>query len=133
MHGLTEGTAPELAPLAKSWLRPPSLDLKGAGYTVGGYEQAERAYMIARANSGNPGPLTFKIAATREHPIVNPAFIIKGWGDADATLKLNGKEIDRGKEFRFGHRRNPEGSDLIVWIKIESDRPITMTFTPTGN
>ena len=45
-------------------------------------------------------------------------------------LKINDKEIDRGKKFRFGHRHALEGSDLIVWVKAESTKPVQITLSP---
>ena len=34
--------------------------------------------------------------------------------------------LERGKSFRFGHTRTLQGSDLIVWLKTESDRPMVI-------
>jgi hypothetical protein len=65
-----------------------------------------------------------------EHPVVNLAFVITGWGDAGAALTLNEKPVSRGKEFRFGHRRTPEGKDLVVWINVKSANPVDITVTP---
>ena len=62
--------------------------------------------------------------------MINPAFVITGWGDANATLKINGKAINRGKKFRFGHRHSPDGKDLIVWIKTESNKPVELSLFP---
>ena len=79
-----------------------------------------------------PLPLRFELMASKEHPVVNPAFVITGWGDSNATLKIDGKAINRGKEFRFGHRRTPAGKDLIVWIKRESTKPVEVSLSPSG-
>ena len=133
MQGLTEKEANELVPLAKSWLRAPSLDLKGSGYTSKGYDQAQRAYQVICKNRNEPKQLQFKLAASKDHPVINPAFVITDWGKSDCTLKINKKAVNRGKEFRFGHRHNPESTDLIVWIKTESTKPITVTFAPLSD
>ena len=45
---------------------------------------------------------------------------------------IDGREIKRGKDFRFGHSRRLEGSDLVVWIKAESTRPIRVTLSSIG-
>ena len=34
--------------------------------------------------------------------------------------------LERGKSFRFGRHNTLEGSDLIVWSKTESDRPMAI-------
>ena len=73
------------------------------------------------------------ISAGKQSPLYNPAFIIKNWGDADAELKLNGKKISRGKDFRYGFRHTLVGSDLIVWIKYKSEEPVDITLTPKIN
>jgi len=128
--GLTEKKVEELVPLAKSWLRAPALELKGSGYTSKGYDQAERAYLITCENSNEPAPLQFALAASEEHPVVNPAFVISGWGDAGAALKIGGETVKRGASFRFGHRTEPTRTDLIVWLKLESAKPVEIALEP---
>ena len=56
-----------------------------------------------------------------------PAFIIENWGEGNVALKINGKKIARGGDFRYGHRKKPEGTDLIVWIRKESTEPVKIT------
>mgnify|MGYP001056635236 CR=1 FL=1 len=119
-------TAGELASLARSWAQAPALKISGEDYLYEGYSVAERCYLIRRKDSDKDSPLEFKISCSREQPIVNPAVVIKGWGDMNATLKINDKLIKRGKDFRFGHRRNLQGRDLVVWIKYESRKPLTI-------
>jgi len=55
MNGLTKKPATERASLAKSWLRAPALSVQGDGYTIQGYDQAERAYLLVRKEDGAPG------------------------------------------------------------------------------
>jgi hypothetical protein len=62
--------------------------------------------------------------------VLNPAFVVKKWGDASATLMLDGNPIPRGKGFRFGHRQTLEGTDLIVWIEAESRASLTFSLRP---
>jgi hypothetical protein len=57
------------------------------------------------------------------------AFVIKGWGESDVKLEIDGKEVERGKNFRFGHRNTLEGTDLIVWLKTESTQPIKFSLS----
>ncbi|MHC4186308.1 MAG: hypothetical protein ACYSR4_10305, partial [Planctomycetota bacterium] len=72
----------------------------------------------------------FELAASEESPVVNPSFVIKGWGETGATLKLNGKQIKRGRKFRFGHSHNLDSTDFVVWIKKKSTKPITISLSP---
>jgi hypothetical protein len=61
---------------------------------------------------------------------LNPAFVIRDWGNANAKLTLNGKAIPRGKEFRYGHRRTLESTDLIVWVRAESQSALRILIEP---
>ena len=50
--------------------------------------------------------------------MVNPAFVVKGWGERPARIRLNGQEIrHREGAVRLGHRRTLDGTDLIVWLR----------------
>jgi len=46
---------------------------------------------------------------------------------------VSGRQIRRGKDFRFGHRRMLEGTDLIIWIKMDSAKPLLIELAPSGN
>ena len=130
IQGITEKPVEELVPLAKSWLHAPALKLKGSGFISNGYDETERAYQIKCKDNNESEPLHFELLAREEHPVVNPAFVIAGWGNRDATLQVNGKAVKRGKEFRFGHRRNSDSTDLIVWIKKETMESTEITLSP---
>ena len=133
MQGLTEKDVTQLVPLAKSWLHPPKLNLKnrlpGTAFINHGYDKTQRAYVLSCKKRGKPSKLQFTLAADADSPVVNPAFVIKNWGQDPPALKINGENIKRGKSFRFGHRHTLEGSDLIVWLKKETLEPVVFTFT----
>ena len=74
------------------------------------------------AKAPGAGPLEFTLEATPESPIHNPAFVVKNWGNRPASLTMDGKEIPRGKDFRFGRNKTLEGTDLVVWVKTKSDK-----------
>ena len=113
-----------------AWLRAAALELKSSGYISKGYDKAERVYLIKCKDSKSSEPLRFELLASDEHPVINPALVITGWGQRDATLKIDGRTVERGKEFRFGHRRNPDSNDLIVWIKKETMESTEITLLP---
>jgi len=127
MEGMSNKSAEELVPLAKSWLQPAKLEVE-FGCTSEGYDRAQRAYIL----TGKGSTISVLAKASEDSPVVNPAFVIKNWGDKGAALKINGKQIARGKEFRFGHRHTLEGTDLIVWIKTESTEPVKIKLWPVG-
>jgi len=118
IYGMTNKPAASLVKLAKSWIYPAKLKVKSDGFVSEGYDFTERAYTFISKNGS--GVLEFELAASEESPLVNPAFVIKNWGEKDATLKINGNKVKRGKDVRFGHSHTLEGSDLVVWLKMET-------------
>ena len=133
LYGMTENPVSKLVPLAQSWIYPAQLSVTSSGFTDSGYDKYQRAYMLDSQNAGRPSALKFNLAASENQPIVNPAFVIKNWGEASAELTINDKKISRGKEFRFGHRHTLESSDLIVWVKAESTMPVQITLSPVAD
>jgi hypothetical protein len=134
-----EEPAKELLPLAKSWLRPPMLKMEGIKpqYKVHFYDQAQRAYIIRRPKHG-PGELKFSLDEYVESDvesrfpvwIVNPAFVIKDWGESKINLKVNGTSIESGKDFYVGYEETPTGIDMIIWIKTNSQKAMNFEVTP---
>ena len=137
LNGMTNKDAAELVPLARSWLYPPELKLKkglfgAVRFISRGYDQTQRAWVLACKKSGEPSKLEFELSAGVVSPVVNPAFVIKDWGPAGASLKVDGEQVEPGKDFRLGHRRTAESSDLIVWFKVEVTEPIRVSLSPLG-
>ena len=130
--GMTKRPVEKLAVLARSWNRPSELTVNSGGFKSQGYNVYQRAYELASTNKGKPSSLQFTLAANEGTPVVNPAFVIKNWGDSDVELKINGKPVKRGKRFRFGHNHDMQGSDLIVWLKKKSTKPLTVSISPKG-
>jgi hypothetical protein len=124
MTGLTDKPKLEIVDVAKSWLYPPDVKVSD-GFKFNKYDDYERAFMLERTVSGEE-TIEMDIPATDASPLYNPAFIIKNWGEAGASLEINGKEIPRGKDFRYGLRHTLDGSDLIVWLKYRSTGSTTV-------
>ncbi|MCK5694016.1 MAG: hypothetical protein KAI08_14230, partial [Bacteroidales bacterium] len=116
--GLTDQNTDGLVTMAKSWINAPSLSHKSPLIKTAGYNQSEKSYIIELAESGK---LQFEIEASHDAPLHNPAFVITNWGISDISLIMNGKKIERGKEFRYGFRSGLENTDLIIWIKTNSE------------
>ena len=131
LTGMTNKLVTGLVPLARSWNYPAKLNLAGSGFENKGYDKYQRAYVLSCKESCKPSTLEFELAASSESPVVNPVFVVEDWGTGRATLTIDGRKIRRGKDFRFGHRHTFEGSDLIVWVRAESTKPITVTLKPT--
>jgi len=127
LHGMTDKKAEDLVPLAKSWLQAPIMEITSNGYKVKGYDQSERAYLVEKTNPGHSTPLSFVLKASKDFPLINPAIIIKNWGSRPATLSINGKNIMQGDDFREGIRKGLHGEDLVLWIKMNVNKPVKMT------
>jgi hypothetical protein len=130
LYGLTDRDPSHLAVLGRSWNQPAKLTLQGGGFTSEGHDKNQRAYVLNRLPSATPPALMFELAGSNHSPVLNPAFVIANWGDADAMLTLDGKMIPRGGNFRFGHRQTLEGTDLIVWIETLSRTSVTFRLEP---
>jgi hypothetical protein len=131
LNGMTDKPAAELVPLAKSWLYAPQLKSSSrGGYVSEGYDRTQRAYVLARRDVRKASALKFELAASEGSPVVNPAFVIKNWGKGRASLAIDGEKVKWGKDFRFGYRDTLEGGDLIVWMKVESTKPIKIWLRP---
>ena len=124
LTGMTDKTAEELLPLAKSWYNAP--EINGPENLEANYDPSQRAYVLAV--EGDSRNIEFRIAATQKSPAVNPAFVIRNWGAYDVALTVNGEEISRGKNFRVGTIHTLDSSDLVVWIQYESTESFQIRF-----
>jgi hypothetical protein len=125
LYGMTDKSPVELLPLAKAWIHPPALKTIGTSFTSDGYNQDQRAYLLKRVQAG--GDLELELAGSAESPVFNPALVIQGWGENEAALKVDGAEVPRGRNFRYGHRRTLDNTDLVVWIKTASERSVRIS------
>lgn len=130
LHGMTDLTASALAPLARSWRQPPALAADTAGFVSAGWSVAERAYLLDRAGAPASAELAVTIAATKEHPLVRPGLVLRGWGEAACAVTLDGAPLVAGRDFRIGHRPTPAGVDLVVWLDLSADAPLRLVFSP---
>jgi len=121
LYGMTDQPIDSLVPLARSWNSAPAATLAGSGFEGGAYDKNQRAYLFT-AKAPGAGPLEFSLEATPDSPIQNPAFVVKNWGNRPAKLTMDGKEIPKGKDLRFGHNKTVEGTDLVVWVKTKGDK-----------
>ena len=130
--GLSDKPIEHLVKLARSWLQAPKLKIDSENFSSKGYSRDQRAYVLQRKTSSRADTLEFELQATEDSPVVNPAFVIKKWDSTDAELKINGTRINRGNKFRFGHRDTLDGSDLVVWLKYESTKPMRFSLQKSG-
>ncbi len=126
MEGMTNKSAAELAPLARSWMRAPEGQaISGCRST--GYDMSQRAYvLIAEAPA-----LSFSINASEDRPLVNLCLVVKNWGAMGiADVTVDGKKVQSRTVCRQGVVRDPHGEPtLVVWLERTSRAPVTVTLT----
>ncbi len=133
MDGLTTKSPPELLPLAKSWLSPPKMQVDGSAYQNDGYDPTQRAYVLTHTAAQATDKLTLTLEASDASPIVDPAIVIRNWGEGNVRLAIDGKLAPWGKDFRMGYVHRLNGTDLVIWIQRQSTRPLHVQLTPTSS
>jgi len=121
MYGFTNQDISSLVPLARFWNYPPELEIS-SGAALLGYSQSQKAYLI-KAEGKN---ILMTIHANEKSPLKNPCFVINGAEINDIQLHINSQAIQHGKDFRYGFIPTAEGHDLIVWVRILSEKPVSL-------
>ena len=129
LYGMTDQDPASLVELAKSWNRPPSMNLIGDGFTSRGYDYTERAYVLDTKDQEASIELEFD--ASDHNPLYNLALVVNNWGGQELALRLNEKDIASGKDFRTGIEYDVEGNmKLVIWIKHKAKNSTRVTLTP---
>jgi hypothetical protein len=124
LYGFTDKDIKELIPLGRFFNNAPSIEIMN-GASEAKFIQSEKAYHIDVIKPS----VSFKINASKESPLVNPAFVLKNWKSPNVKLTIDGKIINRGKDFRYGMEYDVEGNpQLIVWIKYQSEKKTEFKF-----
>lgn len=132
LHGVWDkNNKEELVVLAKSWLRAPEIELKTDAFDDAKYIPHERAYYFTCKALNSNYPLEFTINASKEQPIMNLALVIRNF-DADILLKINGEDIPRGKNFRYGIEHDLDENKVVIWIKLNVSDPTQILISPRG-
>jgi hypothetical protein len=131
MVGMTNKEISELLIIARSWTDAPKVVAKSGVIEEAIYDQSEKAYQLALSTPGQN--LNFEIMASKTSPLHNPALVISNWGNSEISLTVNGEKLDRGRSFRYGFRYGLKGTDLIIWIQMESDSTNEFTIKKVRN
>jgi len=132
IYGMTDRSIDDLVTVARSWSQAPEITVQGQEFTDRGYDRAERAYQIECADPTAGVVLRCRLAARSESPVYNIPMVIANWGNAGAALKINGKTVAQGKNFRVGHCYRLDRADLVVWIKLQSSETVSLELTPVN-
>lgn len=134
LSGMIDSNDPkkELVPLAWSWIVPPkvSMETEQPGYETEYYDPAQKAYVFDWKHDQEE--LEFELIADPDYygvttTIVNPALVVRGWGNAPVELEIADNTVKPGKDFRIGYEATDAGTNLIIWLKLESKEPVNLS------
>ena len=128
MYGASQQTPGELARLARSWAQPPELKVSGNEFKSLGYDLTQRAYIL-ESSGIKSNRLGMELLASNDSPVLNVCFVVKGWNTDEISLQLNGKILEKNKDYRVSIIRNLEKDDLILWLKMDSEKTSEIIMT----
>ncbi|MBW2675180.1 MAG: LamG domain-containing protein, partial [Deltaproteobacteria bacterium] len=132
LHGMTDKSVKDLTGLAKSWISPPKARVISGKYRSVGFDKEQKAYVVQATDACNPGALQLRFAASSKSPLVNPAIVVGNWPvGATARVEVAGKKL-KNKDIKLGVEHKLEGSNLVVWLRVESDEAIEIRITPAS-
>lgn len=126
LYGMNDMTMEELVEFGRSWAFAPELKVIGSGFVSNGYDKSERCYHLENADK-TANSLEFRLEASDQSPLINPAFFIKNWNSNGATVLVNGAPIE---DSRVGINHELHGSDLAVFLFLETKDPAVITIAP---
>jgi hypothetical protein len=80
--------------------------------------------------------ISFTLDVLEKSPVVNPCFVIKNWQRraAKASVKINGKCLPVGNDFRQGLIRDTDGTPtMVTWFKTEPTKPLKVSVSRCAN
>ena len=131
LYGMTDQPLEHLVYVAKSWNAPPKLTIAGDSFTGGEFDMSQRAYVLTRTDASDAA-LQCTLAASEDTPAFNPVLVVRNWGESAATVQINGQAATAGEQFRAGLNRGVEGTDLVVWLDMQTTDKVDLTIAPAG-
>ncbi len=120
LYGLVNKPIDALVPLEKSWNKAPELKIMKGSVINNGYDKFQRAFILKCENGSFKTDI--QLMGSKDSPVVNPAFVLKGWGDKKVEIMLNGKKCKEGVNYRAGYENHIEGTDLVLWFDLSSEK-----------
>lgn len=119
-YGFTDQDAVALVNKAKYWQNPPELNIASGGKSLG-FNKDEKAYFLDELDD----KVSFKIDASGDSPLVNPAFVLENIDFKNVSVLVDGKKFNK---IRTGKARNTDGQvRTIVWLELEKSTPVMIT------
>jgi hypothetical protein len=130
LFGLTKQSASDLALLDRSWLQAPVMKVTSGGFTAK-FDPSQKAYVLTPntiSGKSTTEKLVLALQASIQSPTLNPALVIKDWGESAVNVKVAGKILSR-RDFRTGLVHRLEGVDLVVWLRLQATKPVKVTIS----
>jgi len=125
LNGMTNKNVEELVPMVKGWSNPAEV-IADNGTVV--YDPTQKAFEIDLKK--DVSELNITISANSDSPVVNPAFVVNGWGNSmPEKIEVNGQEIEVGKDLRIGFRESLNSTDMVVWMRYETEKKVEFSFS----
>lgn len=126
LYGMNRMDMNELVSFGRSWAYAPELSFAGNDFRSAGYDRSQRCYQIEKAVP-NVASCELKLLGSKESPIINPAFHVKGWNAKGARVRVDGKEFTHS---RVGINHELGGDDLAVFLFLKATSAINISFDP---
>ncbi len=123
LYGMNGMSMNELVTFGRSWAYAPELLLIGNGCISGGYDKTQRCYQLEN-NKPYAGSIELTLKGSKGSPVINPAIMVKNWNQAGAKILVNGKE---NKNCKVGINHQLDGDDLVLYILLNEEAPVTIT------
>jgi hypothetical protein len=128
LFGLSDDSIDHLAQLDRSWLHPPDLKMDDDKIAAA-YDPGQRAYLLTGVPVAGKGTqVKFTIDASETSPVVNPAFVIKGWGQLQPVVRVDGASPQEG-DIEAGFIDTLSGTDLVLWLRKTAKNPVQVFLT----
>lgn len=126
LYGMNSMDLATLVQLGRSWAYTADLSIHGPGFTCNGYDRSRRCYRLNN-ETGKPMPVEFTVLGSKASPVMNPVFHIKNWQAEGAMILKDGKAF---KACEIGINHQLEGTDLVVFLWLETDAPVKISIVP---
>ena len=127
LYGMKNVGIDELVTLAKSWATAPQLKLiDSPRYMNKGYDLSERAYRISFTGPEKLHKAKFRLEASADSPLYNPAIILENWGDKKASVTVDGVLLKEGKDYRQGLIERLDNTHLVIWLNRKTNKPVVI-------
>jgi hypothetical protein len=126
LYGMNNRDIDQLVKLGRSWAYAPELSISGSRMISHGFDRSRRCYRLQN-RSQKPVSAEFTLKGSKRSPVINPAFYIRNWNSEYAAVQVNGKAY---QDCEIGFHQTLEGTDLVVFMWMESDAGVRVRILP---